>query len=94
MSLSAPQVPMSVLLMTVTVRVRVGKPHDLGARDALGDLLRHDLDISGLKKELQFCPQSKSWWRRNAFMSRLWMIVMNWVRMGKTADFGRASCAG
>ena len=93
-SLSALQVPMSVLLMTVTVWVRVGTPHGLGARDALSDLLRHDLDISGRKNELQCCQQCQFWGWTNALISRVWMIVMNRVRMGKTVDFGRAFCAG
>ncbi len=47
---------MSGLLMTETVWVRVGAHRDLGAQDAMGDLLLHDLDISGRKNELQCCP--------------------------------------
>jgi len=51
------KVPMSVLLRTLKVWVSMNKPRDLGARDALGDLLRHDLDISRSKSEMQFCTQ-------------------------------------
>jgi hypothetical protein len=85
---------MSRLRIIVMDWARVAKTADLGARVALGYLLRHDLDISWLPKELQFCPQCQPWWMRNKFMSRLRIIVMDWARVAKTADLGARVALG
>jgi len=88
------KVPMSMVLMPVMDWARVCKAADLGARAALGDLSRHDLDISWLPKELQFCPQCPSWWMRKELMSRLPIIVMDWARVCKAADLGARAALG
>ena len=79
---------MSRLRIIVMDWARVVKTGDLGGRVALGYLLRHDLDISWLPKDLQFCPQCQSWWKKRVPMSNLWFIVMDGARAAKTADLG------
>ena len=88
------KVPMSMVPMPVMDWARVCKAADLGARAALGDLSRHDLDISWLPKEWQFCPQCQSWWMRIELMSRLRIIVMDWARVCKAADLGARAALG
>ncbi len=85
---------MSRLRIIVMDWARVCKAADLGARAALGDLLRQDLDISGLPKHLQFCPQCQTWGGWEVPMSMVPMPVMDWARACKAADLGARAALG
>jgi hypothetical protein len=88
------KVPMSMVQMPVMDWARACKAADLGARAALGHLLRQDLDISGLKKDLQFCPQCQTWGGWKVPMSMVQMPVMDWARACKAADLGARAALG
>ena len=85
---------MSVVLVDEMDWARVVKAADLGARAALGDLLQQDLDISGLKKHLQFCPQCQLWQMGNELWSRIRVAAMDWARAFKAADLGARAAPG
>ena len=85
---------MSRLPIIVMDWARVCKAAELGARAALGDLVRRGLDISGLPKDLQFCPQCQTWGGWKVPMSMVPMPLMDWARVCKAADLGARAALG